>query len=132
MPVFNFQKQFKPSILSGRKISTIRAKRKGQPGERAILWTGNGFFKDERLGEAYLTTVKQITLFADFEMDELEICLERSLTQDSTYLAVLNKDDALNVALNEGFQSLDEMKLWFRLNQELPFRGFLHTWDKLK
>lgn len=132
MPAYNFQKQFKPSIMSGRKISTIRAKRKGAVGAPIRLWITEGIVHDEYLGEANLTTVKQINLKADFETDELQICLETPIGAHRSWLAVLNSDDALTVAINEGFESLEAMKLWFRTNQRLPFNGYLHTWDKLK
>lgn len=115
-----FQPQFEPMIVSGRKVHTIRPKRKVplRPGQPLSLrvWTGKPYRSPQReFLSAKVWRVGVIGISVD------GIALNGSL---------LAYDQAYQIAYHDGFESVKELRRWFMDNHELPFEGEIIYWKR--
>jgi hypothetical protein len=119
MPLFNFQKQFAPDVESGEKRQTIRARRKNRPqvGQTAYLYTGARTKACRKLGEEKIVRVVPVLISND------------GLAIGASALGVkFEKQELDTFAKNDGFQSWESMRDWFKNTHGLPFPGDLIQW----
>lgn len=115
MRYFTFQKQFHQPIIDLSKRSTIRPKKKLQPGERFALryW----MFKPYRGPMGILGTARCISV-CKFDLDPNSIWINGDKLEWESMLAN-----------QEGFRSIVQMREWFSANHGPSFSGFIHTWS---
>lgn len=118
--VYMVQAQFVPKVLSGEKITTIRAERKRMPkaGEVADLrrWSGLPYrSKQEALIKRPIKAVRRCSINAvgSFYIDGGKVGKGRR--------------DA--VARADGFTDAASMVAWFIATHGLPFAGFITEWE---
>ena len=123
MKYYTFKEQFHAAILGGVKVSTIRPKRKVEPGERFALrcWTGAPYrSKMGWLGSAVCTRVSVVQLSALLNF-YIDVNGER-----------LDYSGRTRLAEAEGFSNLLGMWQWFidqhKINEK-PLVGVLTEWD---
>ena len=116
MPMYNFQKQFVPAVESGEKRQTIRARRKNRPqvGQTAYLYTGARTKACRKLGEAEISFVAPVFILKD------ELAMGSATIRDKNELQFIAKQD--------GFESWEAMRDWFKKTHGLPFKGDLIRW----
>ena len=122
MSAYNFQLLFADPIKAGIKCSTIRARRKNgyvpAVGERIRLYAGQRTMRCELLREVEVKLVTPILI------DEGE---------NSTALIIINAsvlapEAALQIAMRDGFNSLQSFAEFFKSKRGLPFAGYLIEW----
>jgi len=116
MPAYNFKKEFVVKLLDGDKIQTIRKKRKypTKIGDTLYLYTGLRS-KDSRL----LRTVKCSSM-ADVVIDRDGVRFDGMM---------LHPLSAERLAVDDGFDTLEEMMDFFERVHGLPFEGEVIFWD---
>lgn len=116
MPTLNFVAQFAKDVESGKKRSTIRAKRKRpiRPGDRLYLYTAQRTRDCRKLGEADCLSVYDIMIGND---NHIKLCGESLSFIESTWVARL-----------DGFQSYPEFLAFFQKRHGLPFHGDVIEW----
>ena len=101
MPAYNFKVQFANNVEAGKKLHTIRPKRKRptKPGERLILYTGMRTKNCRLLVDTVCKDVQPVEIHA-------------------TYIRVggriLNMQERVELAMNDGFDSLAAFYDFFR------------------
>lgn len=119
MPAYNFKERFAPAVERGDKRQTIRPSRKrGKPGDKAHLYTGQRTKTCRKIGEGILT-------------DVLPVEISRSGCGEP--YAIVDKDHICHTQLDifarsDGFKTGEEMTAWFEAQYGLPFAGYLHKW----
>jgi hypothetical protein len=111
MVAFNFQSQFVNLIEAGKKISTIRQKKRCDVGDKMHLYTGQR--------TANCSLIKEVICSAvyPFHIDE--------------YRRVSCKHpDAGYLYRQEGFNSPSDFIDFFNNQYGLPFSGYLHEWKE--
>ena len=118
MPAYNFQAQFAAAVEAGRKLQTVRARRKdgrvpcvGQP---AYLYAGMRTKACRRLGVGIVTTVEPVRITCHGDTPEVVL----------GYCPV----DAEEFAADDGFPCARDMTDWFARVHGLPFEGLLIRW----
>jgi len=101
MPAYNFKKQFAPDVEAGKKLHTIRPKRKRptRPGERLKLYTG--------------MRTKNCRLLVDTVCEDVQP-LEIHSTHIKIKGRILTMDERRQLAINDGFDSLEKFYDFFR------------------
>ncbi len=116
MPAINFQERFRESILSGRKIQTIRKYRKTpfKEGDRLYLYTG---LRTKNCKKIFEKTIKAVY---DFEIKK----------NGDFYIGTFKVDtlSEFEIARYDGFADKYDMLEWFIKNHGLPFHGQLIRW----
>lgn len=117
MSSLSFNKKFVPAILNGSKTQTIRRFRKRpiKIGERLYLFTGMRTKQCERIGQAICTHRYVV------KINRKGIDYGSNVVRDPAILDALAKMD--------GFNNWDDMRRWWILNNDLPFKGHLYMWD---
>lgn len=120
--VFMFRPEFAPLVEGGSKSTTIRPKSKRviRPGDIADCraWTGLPYrSKQRKLREAVLATVLPISIYVDH--DHAIIILDGR---------PLYADEALGLALGDGFKDVPTFIAFFERTHGLPFVGELFRW----
>jgi uncharacterized protein YqfB (UPF0267 family) len=108
MPAYNFQSGFRPKILSGEKITTIRhcRRRRTRPGELLALYVG--------MRTKFCRVIARTTVVS-------VIPIELDLVNRRVFLAGhrVPQDEVETLAREDGFASADSMFDWF----EAKYRG---------
>ena len=118
MPALNFSPQFADAVESGEKTQTIRPPRKVRIkiGDTLYLYSGMRVEpKATPLGEVVCRAT------ADVIISEKQIVFASRILCPSGE-EVLARDD--------GFDSLEDFRAFFRDHYGLPFHGVLIVWDK--
>lgn len=119
--LLNFKKEFAPRVESGEKRQTIRRNRKDGkrpiPGDTVKCYTGL------RTRAARLLRATPVTE-----------CLSVRMDMDSDVIVIdgrkLDKDEAHNFAVADGFESVSWMLFWFRDQYKTNyFEGFCVRWN---
>jgi len=122
MPALNFSKQFADAVASGKKTQTIRKHRKDRPikaGDTLYLYTGMRTKDCRKLEEVICTRISHIVL------------TEQDISLGNTLGGVFcSKSECRAFARDDGFDSLDDFRAWFRDHYSLPFYGVVIGWDK--
>jgi len=115
MPAYNFKKQFKSAVSTGKKCQSIRKPRKRQtvPGDKLYLYSGMRTKAVLKLREAECIAVTPINIS------------ETSVRLDSIDLSASEID---NLARLDGFTTTEEFLEFFRVNHGLPFEGEVIKW----
>lgn len=116
-----FQPQFEPMIVSGRKVHTIRPKRKVplRPGQPLSLrvWTGIPYRSPQR--EFMRALVKKVeTIVIDFH---------NCMHVGGVALTLVEQN---RLAWQDGFETYADLLCWFINNHQLPFRGEIIYWKR--
>ena len=117
MGLYNFQKQFVPAILEGRKRHTIRAERAhpDEPGDTMHLYTGLRQKGAQLIGRPKCAKVQII-----------EINSNGHITIDGERLLI---DEMEALAKADGFDGYARMmEFW---TGRLPFKGNIFHWEPL-
>lgn len=106
MPAYNFQKQFVPMIVDGQKPHTIRKRRKHptKVGDVLMLFTGMRTKSCRQFAEAVCVKVEPVVIWVDI----------KALTKSYTGQA-FSKEKVKEIALNDGFDSVDSFFAFFEL-----------------
>jgi hypothetical protein len=116
MPAYSFKERFIPLIKSGAKKQTIRGKRKNQakPGDKLYLFYGMRTKFCMRILETRCTAVKSIIIYK----------------RGSVYIngKQQNDDQREKLAIADGFENYETMLRWWKLTNELPFKGDIIYW----
>ncbi len=114
MVAYNFQKQFIGAIEDRAKMQTVRADRKNghaQPGQTLQLYYGMRTKQCRLIARAVCLANYHV------EIDEEQTTVDFSWKFENDYFASL-----------DGFDSGDQMLVWFKNNHTLPFTGRLIIW----
>lgn len=123
MPAYNFKEQFVESILNETKGGTIRSYRKipQYEGKMMYLFTGLRTKDSIRLKSVPCVEVYDIVIY------DCMIVLERK----GELIQLVDDDELHAFAVNDGFESWEVMKRWWRTTHELPWCGFHARWTPL-
>ncbi len=116
MPALSFRERFADLVETHAKRQTIRGvwKRPIKSGDTLYLYTGMRTKRCRKLRMASCLDVRPITLYAGHYV----------LT-----VGGYGGFDTLNrFARDDGFDSWEEMREWFKAKYGLPFEGVLITW----
>lgn len=132
--LLTFKERFSDLILSGQKIHTVRADKKGRltVGRKLEIWIGNprnSRLNDKVAGDQVLRVYKLGTASVSRSLD-ISISFSSNLVQlsspDKTVRTCLSTDEELNrFANNDGFRDWSDMKEWFGQDH---FTGKLVYW----
>jgi hypothetical protein len=122
MPALNFDKRFSGMVLSGTKTQTIRKPRKHpfKVGQTAYLYTGMRTKNCRKLGGGGITRVLPIEIASD------TVVFPGAF---EGYEVAFMGDTLELFARDDGFESWEEMREWFRETYGLPFRVVLVEWE---
>ena len=122
---------FKEKILEGTKIHTIRTDRteRWKKGMKISFWRGNprntnAIIKPHQFHEANCCYVQKIEM--TFYPESTEIIIDNRK---------LSADEVSELSINDGFESVIEMRQWFSCNlsaESDSFKGRLIHWTKKK
>lgn len=126
MPAYNFSSRFVPSVESGLKTQTIRRWDRGaRRGATAYLYTGQRTKACRKLGKGIVIDVLPIEIGRHASGEPYAV-----ITESGKQIHLAHNDlDAL--AVDDGFETGEEMAEWFAAQHKLPFYGFLHLWKLL-
>lgn len=116
MVAFNFSPEFADAVASGEKRQTIRRTRRGKPGDRVQLYTGQRTAKCRKLREddPVLETVDYV------HIDPTGITLGDTRKHPSS------TDEFARL---DGFRDFSDMLAWFQKKYgETHFVGYVHRW----
>lgn len=117
---YSFKKQFAPLILSGNKVTTVRAPRKDgkvpKPQERLHLFTGMRTKQCRKIGDRICRSVSAISIC---DIGEGLVIVNGSGLEPEEREPLANRD---------GFKSWAEMLAFFKKIHPLPFNGWLIEW----
>ena len=116
MVAINFNQQFVNVIASGNKRQTIRHTKRCKPGQKLQLYTGMRTKKCRIIRNAGCKTVCEIS----FSRNPLRIKLDGN---------ELSQTQALDLAIDDGFQEITGMMDFFDNLYGMPFNGYLITWE---
>ena len=116
MPALNFQKRFAAAVEVGDKTQTIRAYRKRpiEVGDKLYLYTGMRTKLCRKLLDAVCESVSHI------EIDWVNAGLDG---------LGLTDEECDKLAIDDGFDSYQQMVEWFDKTHGTPFRGVLIQWS---
>lgn len=120
MVAYNFKAQFAPLVESGQKCQTIRAlgkRRTPMPGEKLQLYIGMRTKSCRKLLEVSCVAVQPVRI----DDGAVYVAGER-----------LPYIDALKLAKDDGFESLDAFLVFFRKTHGSSFEGVLIKWNAEK
>ena len=119
MVAFNFRREFKPKILNGTKLSTIRSTQRCNVGDIMQLYVGQRTAECEKLMDARCVGVCSIVInHTNF------------WATSGIFGNVRPSDRPLHE--QEGFQNVKEMVDFFREQYGLPYTGYLHAWQPVE
>lgn len=123
MPLVNFNKQFAEKVRLGEKQQTIRSlrKRSFKEGDILYLYTGLRTKNCKLLGEGKCNLVWKIEIWIDEDLSDNVVLVNGCFPTNE-----LLED----IALRDGFGSVDEMLGWFSTTHKFPFYGQLIRWGK--
>lgn len=138
MVAFNFQPQFAPLILSGKKRHTFRLTKRCAPGEMMQIFTGQRTKACKLLIEAKCLHVAETAIFPHcvytgpyvFTLAASNVVnLKNYCWPPSIHGATRLPLD--NFARADGFKSHDEMIEFFsdKYADKWPLKGWLHVWE---
>lgn len=117
---------FKEKILNNRKIHTIRTDRseRWKKGQKIHFWIGNprntrSENKPHEFHKGTCSGVQKIEM--DWSSDDLMVKVDNQK---------LDKEEVKQLAINDGFDSINEMLEWFDNVDEKSFKGRLIHWTK--
>lgn len=126
-----FKPEFEQAIVSGRKTSTIRPIPRGRPplvGQviSLRLWTGKPYRSKQReIKRAIVTAVGWVFIgFNAVQVGEYDFGDRRVLRP--TWLREKQEHD---LAVKDGFKSVDDLRNWFERVHGLPFQGIRIVWQ---
>lgn len=110
---------FKNKILRGEKVHSMRSDKhkRWRVGMKIHFSTGARTPRYKCFKEGVVKTVQQVEINADGVLVD-----QRKL----------NGAEAQKISMNDGFTSLSQMKVWFKLQGDFPFKGVLIHWTDLK
>lgn len=115
MVAFNFKKQFADEVESGRKMQTIRQKRRAKSGDKLQLYTGMRSPSCRKLRDAVCVAVDNV-----------------SITPDGPFFGQPGwwPKDKNVFAERDGFQTYADMYAWFfdTYDEEI-FNGYVIMWN---
>jgi len=126
MVAYNFKKEFVEAVETGKKTQTIRALRKGRsrhasPGEALQLYTGMRTNNCKKLlPDPVCFNVQAIMITKD---PFVCVVLDKYLLSDKTIE---------EMAIADGFKSVEAFAAFFDETHGLPFEGVLISWEKSK
>lgn len=120
--VIGFKEKFKPLILSGVKIHTIRSDtfKKWRPGMKIDFYTNVRTKKQEKFNQGVCVSVQEVQIFPY----QQEVFIMSNL--GGTFK--LSDSQLLVFAVNDGFKTLSDFFSFFKPN----FYGRLIHWTDLK
>ncbi len=121
MPALNFQARFADAVESGQKRQTIRRvwKRPIKQGDTLYLYAGMRTKRCRKLMTADCLSVRPVT-----------IDVAHYVFRHTIVAGKYGGYDHLNrFAKQDGFDSWEEMRDFFKRKYELPFDGVLITWE---
>lgn len=117
MTAYNFKAQFAGDVESGRKTQTIRVNRKDgrvpREGETLQLYTGMRTKSCRKLRDAVCEYTREVTM------------TELGLKMDGQALYPIS---ILKLAQEDGFDSIESFRDFFKSTYGFPFRGILIKW----
>lgn len=121
-----FKPQFAALVEAGTKTQTVRPTPKRMPkaGDRISLrcWIGKPYRSKQRvIREAIVRAVAQFEIHYATP-DQMTWC-EMSLNGE-----VLDSVGAFAFAMADGFENIEKMAEWFRVEHGLPFQGVVIYW----
>lgn len=123
MPAYNFQKRFVPMILSGRKNTTIRARRKhgnAEPGKSVQLYTGMRTKQCRKIiNDPLCYQVTPIIIDIDKQLNLQIVLANRQLLGPEKF----------DLVYSDGFDTLDQFAAFFISQYELPAQLYLIEWE---
>ena len=123
MAAYNFQRQFVPLILAGRKCSTIRKRRANgylpRVGDLLRLYNGMRTKGCKLIAEVAVTEVRPISITARNGCAEVILNMNR-LTDAQTFA----------LAISDGFKSVREFAEFFESKYGGELQGYLIEWRK--
>lgn len=129
MPLLGFQKRFASKILSGEKVTTIRAMRKDgrdpKRGDTLYLDIHVRTKKQRRLMVAPCTSARRIKITRGKHTGLLYIFL------DDKWIFMTHRDPVRalrRIVRGEGFETIAELIDTIERFHGFPFRGFLIRW----
>lgn len=122
MVSFSFQEAFVPLILSGEKRMTIRKKARCSPGDTMHLFTGLRTKSCQKIGEARCQAVAPIKIGAE----------SITIGMGGVVTLMARTDELDFFARNDGFESWQPFRDFFKDRYGLPFSGFAHLWEKMQ
>ena len=122
MPAYNFKERHADDVESGKKLQTIRKKRKRPTvlGDIIYLYKGMRTKKCRKLGEGDCISVQDFILYSDklFRIADIDI-------------PALPWGDGLKLAKKDGFDTWEEFVNFFDKEYGLPFLdGEIIRWRK--
>lgn len=131
--ILSFNKKFKPLILEGRKVHTIREDKRSRWKELVPIHfaTGARTKEYEQFHEAVCVSVQDIELKYTDMRGAVEIYIDgrhfgtwhRFMPQNS-----VNPEGILQLAVHDGFEGVKEFLNWFKRN----FKGKIIHWTELR
>lgn len=117
--ILGFKSQFKPKILSGEKVHTIRidANNRWKPGKIINFALGVRTKNYNQFALGRCTRVFEIIINPEFERVDI--------VTGQGYKCIFRGAGVLRFAKNDGFDSLEEFWKWFNK----PFEGKLIFWE---
>tara|TARA_R110000803_G_scaffold79043_3_gene144425 strand:+ start:212 stop:568 length:357 start_codon:yes stop_codon:yes gene_type:complete len=118
MVAFNFKTQYVSAIESGIKCSTIRQRQRAKVGGKLQLYVGQRTNACRKIKDATCIGTAKITMNAEqlYVLTEVEgICIPDP--ENKPFF------------MQEGFESVEAMRNFFKEQYGLPFVGYLVTWD---
>lgn len=117
MVAFNFKARWAGDVETGRKRSTIRAKKRASPGDPLQLYTGMRTKRCRKLRDAVCSAV-----------DEISIAVHGNFVSVRLNGELLPSTQARAIALADGFDGVTSFAEFFERQYGLPFRGLLVHW----
>lgn len=131
MPALNYKKEIAAAYEAGKKIHTIRTRRKDgrnpRPGQTLYQYTGQRTKQCRMIGEDQCVAVRDIQIWFGGALVVVEIDGKRLIANDVELLA-----------RNDGFEDRFAMKRWFEESYRMkiaeypdflkPFCGLLIQW----
>lgn len=136
MPALNFQKQFAAAVESGEKRQTIRLVRKNpiKRGDKLYLFTGQRTkwcrrLVVQRAVEVIRRFVKGLPLGHVVECKRVEEVAFGRMEIDGHHGTWFQGPGYLKgIAKRDGFDTEEQMLVWFDKTHGLPFEGVLIRW----
>jgi hypothetical protein len=121
MAAYNFKKQFAPDVKSGKKLCTMRQRRKNgylpAPGEKIKLYTGMRSTGCQLLRQVTVHHVRPVTIELEDEITKV--------TLDGT---PLGWEEIVALAKRDGFSSVAEFRGFFRSQYGTQAHLYLIEW----
>ena len=117
MPALNFMKEMAPKVESGEKTHTIRARRKNpiSPGDTLYLYTGMRHKSCRLLKKTHCQYTCEIKITESFVKIDGQS---------------LSRESIKNMAIADGFDSVEAFRDYFRKAHGFPFSGDIIYWPK--